>query len=180
MYSFGISDDWSFEDTMAALGCNVYAYDPTINDPKFGSRNIKFKKIGLSGVPREGNYKSFTQILDANNHTGTKISYLKMDIEGAEVNGLPVWHKSGSLANVQQIAIEYHLDSHWAPPLPIVTKTKKFLTALRDLQVKGGFRMMNWEANYCWEKMGGKSGPYYNLAEIVLIKTSSQTDCFSH
>ena len=60
----------------------------------------------------------------------------------------------------------------------IHNKTKKLLTALRDLHIEGGFRMMNWEANLCWEKMGGSSGSYYDLAEIVLIKISSQTECF--
>ena len=31
VYSFGIADDWTFEDTMAGMGCRVRAFDPTID-----------------------------------------------------------------------------------------------------------------------------------------------------
>ncbi len=34
VYSFGVSDDWSFEDTMGNLGCRVRAFDPTIDSPE--------------------------------------------------------------------------------------------------------------------------------------------------
>ena len=34
VYSFGIADDWTFEDTMAGLGCRVRAFDPTIDSPE--------------------------------------------------------------------------------------------------------------------------------------------------
>ena len=30
IYSFGIAGDWSFEESMAELGCTIRAFDPTI------------------------------------------------------------------------------------------------------------------------------------------------------
>jgi FkbM family methyltransferase len=55
VFSFGIGDDWSFEDSMAnaqyflpsvPLGCKVHAFDPTISDPR---------KEQLSACCRKGN-----------------------------------------------------------------------------------------------------------------------------
>ena len=48
IYSFGIENDWSFEDTMGELGCKVRAFDPTIDAPAQRSENVSFHKIGIS------------------------------------------------------------------------------------------------------------------------------------
>jgi hypothetical protein len=34
VYSFGLSDDWDFEEFMAELGCTVRAFDPTVDQPE--------------------------------------------------------------------------------------------------------------------------------------------------
>ena len=33
IYSFGLADDWTFEECMSNLGCTVRAFDPTIQGP---------------------------------------------------------------------------------------------------------------------------------------------------
>ena len=181
VYSFGIRDDWAFEDMMASFGCMVYANDPTIDTPTFKYPNIKFKKVGLSEAPMERIinqkkeiYKTFSEIISENGHSDTKISYLKMDIEGHELHGLRKWLESGSLANVQQIAMEYHVNG---PPFTRKESIPAFLATLRDLQVQENFRMFNWEANNCWKNSVKKKGEENALAEIVLKRVNPQTDC---
>ena len=49
IYSFGLADDWSFEETLANMGCVVRAFDPTVNKPKRVTHpDIHFTKIGLA------------------------------------------------------------------------------------------------------------------------------------
>ena len=174
VYSFGISGEYTFEERIASIGCKVYAYDPTIDAPTFKYPNIKFKKIGLSGAPRGAIYKTFLEIISENGHSDTKISYLKMDIEGSELHGLRKWLESGSLANVQQIAMEYHVNG---PPFTRKESIPAFLATLRDLQIQDNFRMFNWEANNCWKNTVKKKGEENALAEIVLKRVNPQTDC---
>ena len=33
IYSFGIRDDWDFEDFMDGLNCSIWAYDPSVSYP---------------------------------------------------------------------------------------------------------------------------------------------------
>ena len=49
IYSFGLASDWSFEETLADMGCVVRAFDPTVNRPRRVTQpNIYFTKIGLA------------------------------------------------------------------------------------------------------------------------------------
>ena len=45
VYSYGLADDWSFDEIMAKMGCKVHSYDPTVEDKKLHP-NITFHKIG--------------------------------------------------------------------------------------------------------------------------------------
>lgn len=52
VYSFGLSDDWSFESAMALYGCDVYAFDPSLQFPKMpnNSQRIHYFNIGLGTI----------------------------------------------------------------------------------------------------------------------------------
>ena len=50
-----------------------------------------------------------SSILQKHNYQDSKIPYLEIDVEKAELEGLPAWLVSGALNNVQQIATEIHL-----------------------------------------------------------------------
>jgi len=159
IYTFGISNDWTFEDIMDKVGCKIFSYDHTVDFPSTRGKNIHFKKIGLG----DGEHlQSLTNIIAANGHQNTTIEYLKIDIEGYEFSdaGLRDWLDSGALDNVNQIALELH---HKDNPQQIPF----YLQLLQDLY-KAGFRQISQEVNMV---MGlGPRGLYYNLVEVVFMK----------
>ena len=75
IYSFGVHNDWSFEDMMDGLGCTVMAYDHTVHFPERRGRNIHFFKIGLGN---ETNMDSLNSIIINNGHRSSVIEYLKV------------------------------------------------------------------------------------------------------
>ena len=172
IYSFGIDKDWTFEDVMGEFGCKVFAHDPTVDYPRKRSENVYFEKIGLaSKEDKENHLKDLSSILSANGHNNTKISYLKMDIEEYEIEGLPAWLKSGALDNVDQIALEFHLNHG-----DVVKKTRTFAKALLDLYTQANFYLIAYEANNCYKNLD-KHQKYFSLAEIVLKKRGREYPC---
>ena len=75
VYSFGIKDDWTFEDEMDRIGCTVHAYDHTIDAPSIRGHRIAFHKLGLG---TETNMDTLDNIIRDNDHTETSIQFLKV------------------------------------------------------------------------------------------------------
>ena len=115
IYSFGVADDWTFEDFMVHFGCKIHAYDPTVHYPPERGSNINFYKKGLSGA-KSDTTDTLANILAENGHTDTVVEYLKIDIEEHELAGLPDWIATGALKNVNQLAMELHLTKLHEPP----------------------------------------------------------------
>jgi len=160
IYSFGIANDWTFEDFMDFRGCEIHAHDPTVDFPSQRGKNIRFEKIGL-GVEKGPSMDSLENILLSNEHTDTTVEYLKIDIEGHELAGLPNWLETGALKNVNQLALELHLTGLHDGP--------NFIWLLEILQklYKLNFRLISHEVN-----MVVGPGPHnrYTLMEVVFMK----------
>ena len=69
-------------------------------NPKF-----RFYKTAVSATGPT----SLGGLIHANGHLGRNITMVKMDIEGTELKALDAWMDEGSLDQVSQLAMEYHL-----------------------------------------------------------------------
>ncbi len=112
VYSFGINNEWSFDDAMEKYGCEVYSFDPSMNvSDKFDrSPKIHFRKIGLgakNNITAKGwkimDYESIRKMLG---HENRIVDYLKIDIENAEWEVLPNLMETGALNYVKQLGAE--------------------------------------------------------------------------
>jgi hypothetical protein len=119
VYSFGINDEWSFDEKMSRYGCEVFAFDPSMdmNPHDHSPGNVHFYNWGLGEkdeYDRNFNWtiRSLSTIYKklSARHGRKIIDYLKIDIEYSEWIALPQIIASGMLANVRQLGMEVHLD----------------------------------------------------------------------
>ncbi|ELU03686.1 hypothetical protein CAPTEDRAFT_206360 [Capitella teleta] len=115
VYSFGINNEWSFDDAVAdTYGCEVKSFDPSmdVGDHKRGSL-ISFYAVGLSGRNhvdhRKWRMRTLGSILSDIGDEGKVIDYLKMDIEYSEWTAMEAMFDEGVMDNIKQIAFELHI-----------------------------------------------------------------------
>lgn len=162
VYSFGISTMWEFEDIMDTLKCKVHAYDPTVSFPPLRGNSISFQKVGVASKRDEAkNMETLMDLMLKNGDDMSKIFFLKVDIEGYELDALPEWIESGALEKVDQLALELHLGK--------IHKQKKFQWLVKLLQqlYTMGFRLISHEVN---SAMGKTDQGYYSCLEVVLMR----------
>ncbi|XP_059152308.1 uncharacterized protein LOC131938318 [Physella acuta] len=151
VYSFGINNDFSFDDAMVDQGCEVHSFDPSMNqsDHKRG-RNNTFHNLGLSNtntdafLPRRDGYvqdnqvwrirtlKAIKQMLG---HDQRVIDVLKIDVEGHEWTVIDNLIETDMFRYVRQFLLEFHLFSDW-PLKQDYVNLYKIYTRLREM----GFR----------------------------------------
>lgn len=120
VYSFGINNQWTFDEDMAEFGCQVYSFDPSMNVGNHDrSERIHFYDFGLDGnnrlYPTTGwkmrTASTIYQMLSSQHGATTLVDVLKMDIEFSEWNAIPEMLQSGFLADkVKQLAVEIHFN----------------------------------------------------------------------
>jgi hypothetical protein len=143
VYSFGIDNEWSFDEQMELYGCEVFSFDPSMGVENHNhSRSIHFYNWGLGNKDEYDNnlnwtirslssiYKTLSII-----HGNKVIDYLKIDIEYSEWLALPQIIESGILSNVRQLGMEIHLE-HLMP----MEKHREWSKILRSVEKKGMIR----------------------------------------
>ncbi|PVD35103.1 hypothetical protein C0Q70_06384 [Pomacea canaliculata] len=183
VYSFGINYDFRFDDAMAAIGCIVYSFDPSMLDTadhKRGDR-VFFKRIGISDkdddrfVPRVDDYvkkrpavkgwpmRRLQTILDLLGHRKEQLTVLKLDIEGYEWDVTRDLLDSGILSSVPQFLVEWHLFRDF-PPRERVPDAVDTYFRLRDM----GFQLFVTGGLY----QGFRSGTSFRIqAEVAYLNT---------
>lgn len=141
VYSFGINQEWSFEDQMAGFGCKVYAFDPSTNETDHDRGDmIHFYHIGLSNIDEitdngwnlhslSSIYKNFSMFYHAERKI---IDYLKIDVESYEWRVIPQILESGMLDRIRQIGIEFHLPTSKNTTLSDLRALVRIVKSLED------------------------------------------------
>ena len=106
-YSFGISDDVSWEKDMAKRGIHSFMYDHTINGLPENNEIFHWEKRGICGSQPIELCKTLEEFIEFNGHAGKKDLILKMEVEGAEWDVLESV-RTETLASFSQVVLELH------------------------------------------------------------------------
>lgn len=110
-YSFGISDDPSWDLDMCGRGYEVFMYDHTVACPEqvfSHSDRLHFFKVGIADKCPDDTLKTLEALIKENGHENENDMILKMDVEGAEW-GFLAMTESKILNKFRQIVLELHI-----------------------------------------------------------------------
>lgn len=172
VYSFGISNDWTFDEAIVKMGCRVYAFDPSMNVGNHNhSPKIHFYNLGLGNREERWNTDSYTnwtmKSLDSiyNNllkHQDRIIDYLKIDIEHSEWIVLPQILSSGMMDRVRQLGLKIHLPNH-----DRIDEFRSHIEIIKSLEDYGLVRFDSKNNQWSIEQNSNVDGEDYLAYDIV-------------
>ena len=117
VYSFGIATDWTFDWDMERFGCEVFAFDPSVNfESGYLNGTISFLKYGIGGTDHVNDkgweIRTLDTFVEYLGHKERVIHYLKMDVELMEFEVIRqqlLRRDSALIRNVEQIGVELHM-----------------------------------------------------------------------
>jgi len=156
-YSFGISDDVSWDDDMASRGYEVYMYDHTIDALPYEQETFHFFKAGITGFEEGEKLKKLATFIKNNQHENNKKMILKIDVEGAE------WDvfcniSTDILKQFKQIVVEFH-DLH---DLEKLSRYNDVLEKIIKLH-----QPVHYHINNCGDVYWFNERPYGNAIEVT-------------
>ncbi|GFR85373.1 methyltransferase-like protein 24 [Elysia marginata] len=160
VYSYGIDNDFSFDDDMASYGCEVHSFDPTMETHGDFVRGMQvyFHMRGIGGSNRHMKIQKNNRIIRAKVDTiathrrmyqheseRRRLDVVKIDVEGYEFEALMTSLDDGSLADTRQLNFETHL--MLARQEPYRRDYIKYLILLKKVY-DSGFRIYTTHRNY--------------------------------
>ncbi|VDI76170.1 Hypothetical predicted protein [Mytilus galloprovincialis] len=153
VYSFGINNQWSFDDAMANIGCDVFSFDPSMGYTGEHVRpsGVHFYPIGLGSksmddfTPRMDNYvkknpgkkwkiRTLGDLVKELNHSKRPIDMLKIDVESYEWEIIPNILQSGLVPRIKQMNMEFQIFEDTPPE-----RIPHFLNVYKAM-TKAGFK----------------------------------------
>jgi len=121
VYSFGIANNWIFDDFMISQGCHVFSFDPSMNVGKHKRHeNHLFEPIGIGSksgrhggpttlINGQTNYDVLTLADMMKRYNNDHVDIIRMDTEYAEWDVLQQWFKQGMFSKIDQLLLEIHM-----------------------------------------------------------------------
>ena len=156
LYSFGVDHDWSFDDNVQRLQCEIHAFDPSIGQTDHRrSARISFHNVGIGGRDetrevrgRRWEMRTYSSLVTQLGHQRRTVHYLKVDVEGAEWDMFPhlLAQSPHLLHNVRQIGMEVHLGFEPRDRDAGLDRWRQYLSVFQRLET-AGFRLFHAEMN---------------------------------
>lgn len=164
-YSFGISNDITFDSALADKEYHVYMYDHTIPGIKTNNERLHFFKLGISGSDGEmgGQCNSLEYYLKQNGHEHNKRMILKMDVEGAEWDFFK-YVNAETLDSFDQIIMELH------GFIDVKHNAEKIITGLETLNKTHQLIWLHRNNYGVAKSVGGRI--YTNAFEVCYVNKS--------
>ena len=180
VYSIGINDDWSFDDAMEDFGCQVFAFDPSMNVSRHRrGESVFFQPLGVGDRDETNSLGWRLLTLDSMaaqlGHAASTIHYLKMDVEAAEwavLRQQAALGRHSTLARVEQLGMELHF-VQYLPPERHVRFYRDLYRSLLTLQ-QLGFYLFSFEENLVlldWVQIPGLGRNLTTAMEVVWLKS---------
>ena len=106
-YSFGISDDVSWDKAMAERDIACFMYDHTIDKLPEEHKFFHWSREGICGAEHQEHCRTLEAFIKSNGHEERNDLILKMDVEGTEWDAVAAT-SSATLALFSQIVFELH------------------------------------------------------------------------
>ncbi|XP_077869511.1 putative methyltransferase-like protein 24 [Saccoglossus kowalevskii] len=187
-YGVGVGHDWSFDNAMGEYGCNVYTFDPTIDEETHKhAERVWFYNIGLCDKDDDNvtsksgrgartwicrTLKSIKTMLD---HEQEVIDVLKIDIEAHEMHVFPEILQSGILKDFKQILFELHIwaiPRHGRPEIAIAR-----YDMLTDMLAGHGFKLFYFNENQVSPVATNVGRVDFSEAQKPKAKSSDVQEC---
>ncbi|CAK8688488.1 unnamed protein product [Clavelina lepadiformis] len=157
MYSFGVGNDFTFDDEIANKGCDVHSFDPTmkLEDGFKRDSGVVFHLLGVSNEDNDKDsngwkMRTIRTIKKELGHSDRIIDYLKVDTDapgggGFEDMVMEEMLETGLYKCIRQFAMEIHLIGPLTNPklLDRCQRLYNQLTSLYDV----GYRIYNTTDN---------------------------------
>ncbi|XP_050716954.1 probable methyltransferase-like protein 24 [Eriocheir sinensis] len=165
VFSFGVGNEWSFEDEFDNFGCKVYAYDPTMGkEDHQRSPNVRFFATGIAnykGTKKVGMGKKwmmrpvdrFENLVRMVGEEGREIDFVKLDVELSEIDFLQdmLFNSPHVLAKIKQLAIEIH-DGPFKGDFSQTSTHQVFWPYFMFLRC-AGFRVIHTRETWGWREV---------------------------